>query len=400
MNSTDRTATCTCCKATSDLHIFQQANLPVVCNELRDTREQALSVTLGDIDLIYCENCGSISNAAFDPERIEYDALYENALHFSEKFQAFAASLADRLVADYDLKGKCVAEIGCGDGYFLRLLRRRGAGMAVGYDPSMSDGRLASLPKDDGVTICPEYFGDQNIPDNVNALICRHVLEHIPSPVEFLTDIRAKIEGHDCVVYFEVPNAGWMLESHSLWDVIYEHVTYWTPEALETAFRKAGFVPLNISTDFNDQYLMIEARPANVASTPTPTGRSPDLKKWQSSSQNFGAVTRQLLNGWQERLSGMQKEERSAVLWGGGSKGVTFLNAVEAARQSVRAVVDVNERKQGKFVPGTAHPIVAPTELRALAPDLVIVANKIYLEEIRSEISSMGLEPEFDILTG
>lgn len=370
----------------------------MVCNELLDTREHALGVTLGDVDLVYCDTCGSISNAAFDPRRIDYDARYENALHFSGTFQAFASSLAGRLIAEYDLKGKSVAEIGCGDGFFLRLLRRGGAGACIGYDPSMSGGRLAELPDCEGVTIFPESFGHQDLPADVSALVCRHVLEHIASPVDFLGAIRDRIKHDDCVVYFEVPNAGWMLESHSLWDIIYEHVTYWTPAALDTAFRKAGFTPVKISTGFDNQYLMIEARPTKI-SPPVAAGR-PEPDDWQTASRTFGAASRRILHRWHERLSAMQADGRSAVLWGGGSKGVTFLNAVEAARHTVRAVVDVNQRKQGKFVPGTAHPIVAPSELPALAPDLVIVANEIYLDEIRQQIAAMGLEPDFDVLSG
>ena len=62
-----------------------------------------------------------------------------------------------------------------------------------------------------------------------------------------LSDIRRAIGDRDVPVYFEVPNAGWMLEAVSMWDVIYEHVGYWSGPALSALFPadrvRAAFRP-------------------------------------------------------------------------------------------------------------------------------------------------------------
>jgi len=70
-----------------------------------------------------------------------------------------------------------------------------------------------------------------------------------------------------------------------------------------------------------------------------------------------------------------------------------FLNTVAGGSQ-VAQVVDVNPRKQGLFSPGTGHRVEAPEVLAEDPPDVVIVMNEGYLEEIRATCHELGFDPE------
>ena len=72
---------------------------------------------------------------------------------------------------------------------------------------------------------------------------------------------------------------------------------------------------------------------------------------------------------------------------------MAFLNQLEVA-SVISFVVDVNPYRQGTYLAGTGHEIVAPEELRALKPDTVIIMNSIYELEIREMLSEVGLAPE------
>jgi len=87
------------------------------------------------------------------------------------------------------------------------------------------------------------------------------------------------------------------------------------------------------------------------------------------------------------------QEGRGVVLWGGGSKAVSFLTTL-GLDSEVEAAVDINPFKQGKFVPGSGHPIIAPEDLPGLDPGLVIVMNPIYVEEVSLQLASLGLSPQ------
>ena len=81
------------------------------------------------------------------------------------------------------------------------------------------------------------------------------------------------------------------------------------------------------------------------------------------------------------------------VIWGAGSKGVTFLNLVRAD-DAVEYAVDVNPYKQDKFVAGTGQEIGAPAFLRQYRPDYVILMNDVYKAEIGQTLKSLGIRPE------
>jgi hypothetical protein len=48
---------------------------------------------------------------------------------------------------------------------------------------------------------------------------------------------------------------------------------------------------------------------------------------------------------------------------------------------------------------GTGQEIISPDYLREIKPDVVIVMNPIYNEEIKNELKKMNLRPEIIALT-
>jgi hypothetical protein len=82
------------------------------------------------------------------------------------------------------------------------------------------------------------------------------------------------------------------------------------------------------------------------------------------------------------------------VLWGGGSKGVAFLTTLGLSLDDVAYAVDINPNKTGTYMAGTGQEIVAPDFLKSYRPDVVIIMNPVYLQEITQNLAGMGLTPE------
>ena len=76
-------------------------------------------------------------------------------------------------------------------------------------------------------------------------------------------------------------------------------------------------------------------------------------------------------------------------MWGAGAKAATFLNLLRPI--AVDYVVDVNPRKQGKYVVGTGQQIVPPEFLLEYRPDEIICMNPNYLDEIAFRVGTLGL---------
>ncbi|MFZ7094171.1 class I SAM-dependent methyltransferase [Primorskyibacter sp. 2E233] len=383
---------CPVCNAPKPERIFHLGNVPVICNQLWPDADAARAAPLGDVDLVACRQCAFIWNHDFDPARMQYAPGYENALHFSPSFQTFSEELAQGLVDRFDLKGRHVFEIGCGDGHMLDLMSQNGAATATGFDPSMA-GKETPYTSRGGVEIVPEYFRSDQLDRPFDAILCRHVLEHLDTPLELMHDIRRAIGTRDVPIYFEVPNAEWMLDAVSMWDAIYEHVGYWTTPAITTLFRRSGFELLSVKAGYGGQFLMVEARPCD----PVPDFIDDGTQKILAAAQAFGMASKAELDRWCKRLSEM---DGRAVIWGAGSKGITFANALGAAGAHLSALVDLNTRKQGLIAPGVALPVVAPEALTEIAPDLILISNALYQAEIIAEVGKMGLNPEFAVVAG
>jgi hypothetical protein len=107
----------------------------------------------------------------------------------------------------------------------------------------------------------------------------------------------------------------------------------------------------------------------------------------------FAAKRRQ----WAERMDQYAREGRRVVLWGAGSKAAAFLATLDA-QGVVSHGVDINPYRQGHFLPGSGLPIIAPAFLADYRPDVVIVMNPVYREEIARDLTAMGLAPDLPML--
>ena len=71
---------------------------------------------------------------------------------------------------------------------------------------------------------------------------------------------------------------------------------------------------------------------------------------------------------------------------------MSFLTTLGVGK-AVTCVTDLNPYRHNHFMPHTGHRIVAPEELKNLDPDIVVVMNAIYEDEIRRDLFAMGLSP-------
>jgi hypothetical protein len=384
------------CPESEIIPLIEMKRVPVHCNVLWPTREAALAAPRGDIRLAYLADCGHTYNLDFDPSLMEYTQEYENSLHFSPRFQEYATALADGLVEKYDLRDKDIVEIGAGKGDFLIMLCAMRGNRGWGYDPSYvpEDGYTAP-----NVTFIEDFYTEKYVEQRADLIVCRHVLEHIEDPDAFIAQVRRAVGDQQSVVFFEVPNSLWTLREGGIWDIIYEHCSYFSPLSLAYLFRQHGFQVLAVNEVFGGQFLTIEAAPEtsvetgfllrNSVSKPDPA----ELAALTADARAFAENYRAKREEWRARLDALAAEGKRGVVWGAGSKGVTFLNAMEAGDEIV-AVVDINPRKQGKFVAGTGQPIVPPAQLVDLRPDFVIVMNANYREEIGWMLEEVGAEAE------
>ncbi|NEO35482.1 MAG: class I SAM-dependent methyltransferase [Moorea sp. SIOASIH] len=379
--------------ASADLDVFfEMLAVPVYCNLLWRSRQTAQNCPKGDIKLGFCPSCGFISNLAFDSTKLGYSQDYENSLHYSARFQDYAQSLAAGLVKRHNLYNKNIIEIGCGKGDFLISLCELGNNRGVGFDPSYVP-RSEHQQLQTQVKFVQDFYSQVYQEYQADLICCRHTLEHISNPADLLKPLRQAIGSRlNTVVFFEVPNALDTFRNLAVWDIIYEHCCYFAPSSLGQAFANAGFQVSEIKEAFGGQFLCLEAKPVH-GEIPNTYGKPDEIEVLTQDIASFTARFQEKLESWQHKLTTIAQTGKKAVAWGAGSKGVTFLNLLKC-QDVIDYIVDLNPRKQGKYVAGTGQEIVPPEFLQDYQPDLVIVMNPIYEEEIRQLCKNLGLTPE------
>jgi SAM-dependent methyltransferase len=374
------------------LEVFHDHDeIPVHSCRLVATVDEARAFPRGRLSLGFCRSCGFITNVAYDGSLQDYSVAYEETQGFSSRFQAFAHELAVRWVDQFDLRGKKIVEIGCGKGEFLAALCEIGGNSGVGIDPSYVPNRLPDA-QERRLTFLQDLYSEEHLDLPADAIVCRHTLEHIQPVLEFMNLVRGAAEQNPgAVVLFELPDVGRVLREVAFWDIYYEHCSYFSCGSLGRLFRRAGFDVLGVGLEYDEQYIVLEARLGD-------TTRAAVSPLEESVAELAGEVGRfrgrfdGTLTHWRGLLADSAAAGERAVIWGAGSKGVSFLTTL-GIDSEIEYAVDINPHKHGKFMPATGQEIVPPLFLEHYRPDLVIAMNSIYLDEIGAQLAAMNLAP-------
>jgi SAM-dependent methyltransferase len=384
---------CNACGSGDVRTFYRVEDVPAHSCLMLASREEALAFPRADIELGFCRACGFIGNVRFDPGLNRYSAAYEETQAYSPRFLRFLDEVWEEQIGRFGLgPGMTALEIGCGKGEFLVGLCERSGCSGVGVDPSYRPERTRSSAAD-RMTFIRDLYGPSYAYLQADYVCCRHTLEHIAPVRDFVRLVRETIgERRHVNVFFELPDMERVLEQGAFWDVYYEHCTYFTRGSLARLFRSAGFDVHRLYKAYDDQYLMLEAQPAAG-----PTGallpQEDDLATVASLVARFERQVGERLRSLGEALAEHRARGHRLAIWGSGSKCVSLISSLRLGPELI-AVVDINPHKHGKFLAGSGLEIIAPDALRALRPEVVLVMNSIYGEEIRQDLAGRSLHPE------
>ncbi len=359
-------------------------NMPVHQNFICYDKKSAVELTRGNLIMTTCKNCGFVFNKASDKSLLSYGENYDNTQTHSPFFQKYISELISHLLGDKAVENCNIVEIGCGKGFFIRRLVAEGSGnTGIGFDPSY----LGPLEDLNGkLRFKKQLYGPDYMDIEPDVVICRHVIEHIPDPLNMTTAIHSALsKSPKAQIFFETPCVEWILKNNVLWDFFYEHCSLFTKSSLKTVFELSGFEVKNVHHTFGGQYLWLEATPSKKFDTVFYNpGNVVNL------AESFGKKEKELKEFWIEKLDALKKDGKVAV-WGAGAKGVTLLNLADPQAERIDYVIDMNPRKQGKYAPGTGHEIISIKQIKSKGIKSIIVMNPNYVEENKAIIKNLNL---------
>ena len=360
--------------------------VPVLMNRVYRNQEDARRAPMASVQLFRCAKCGFTGNKNFRSDLIAYDGDYENDQTTSPVFARHVEARAKEIVeAAEPLR---FLEVGCGQGNFLALVARMAGPhleSAEGFDPAWRglDGEGPA-----GSRIHKRYFDRASaakLRSPPNVVATRHTIEHVPQPYEFLSAIRGALGPKaETEIFVETPCVDWIFSNGAMQDFFYEHCSIFTARALSLALTRAGFHSPVVEHVFEGQYLWARASTLPGAARST----TPEPMALVDASAPRDAF----VEHWRDRVTASAAKGGTA-LWGAGAKGVNFALMLSQTK-AIDHVVDINLAKQGRFLGGSALPVLSPEDSvgRKIATYFVMNAN--YLDEIAARLKELGSAAE------
>jgi SAM-dependent methyltransferase len=368
---------CPVCESKNNELILQRLNTPVNQCSILSERLEANAMSRGDLTIQRCQSCGFVFNSSFDKRLVKYDETYNN-INLSSYYDSYILSIVQKLSRSIPLNG-VVVEVGCGQGLFLqKLCEYRNDIICIGYDPSFKGEELQYHGR---LKFEKTFLEDSLLPKKIDVVVCRHVIEHISNPREFLSILHNTLSDQglqNVKIIFETPCNEWIINNRVYWDFFYEHCSIFSAHSIWLAFQLVGFQPQAIDWVFEGQYLWIESffSKNRDANSDTQSHRLPFMQSFDM--EQFVNDEKEWCKIWMQRIESLPQE---IGVIGAGAKGVTFVNLFDPYNQKIVAVVDVSPQKKGKFIPGSGHEIIGYEDIVGKSIKSLLLLNPNYYNE-------------------
>jgi len=376
---------CPICKCRESHDVLRASGQPILLNQMRATRAEASAVARDELGFRSCDACGFVWNAAFDPSAITYGSGYVNDQSHSPRFREHIRGVQAALAEACRNTSGAILEIGCGQGDFLRELCERTGRDGIGFDPACV--RSSS----DRLQLHREVFDDhtvKQVTQPIALVVCRHVLEHLPQPQRILQSLQMIVRANPrAMIYLEVPLFDWIAEHATFFDLFYEHCSLFGETSMQRMVNDSGLRTHSMQPTFDGQYLAVIAG----------SGFAPVREKRMRENRPIDMADRlqRERTHWSNEIDSL-RADHTVLLWGAGAKGVSVLNHLGLRDDAIRAVIDINPAKQGRFVPVTGQRIIGPNELHDFTshdrPLAIIAMNPNYEPEIRRTLRDLRID--------
>lgn len=371
---------CIACGYSITKPYFHQEDHPLSVMYLPKSRAEAEELKRFPMTFDTCLRCGHIFNSRFDYEAIPYETNSNLMYNKGVGWRVYIRELLRHMDRYYGWQGKTCIEIGCGDGGFIEEMQNTYGAHCIGFEPGIEQSR--ALEK--GLIVYKDYFIPERdlIKYKPDMLVCRHVIEHLDRPLDFVTEI-----AYWCVRYHltplflvEVPRIDKAVVQGRINDYLYEHVSNFTDRSFRQMFEQAGYDVLEQRIAYGDEVIVGLVRPKML----------PDLGMHTEIAERASSELPALAQTIHDSLLELAGKGTLA-LWGGTGKSSSFMNAFKLDADRFPVVIDSDTNKCGFFVPGTGQEIQPPDVLLEKPVDYIIITTQWRAKDIYNEITGRGI---------
>ena len=336
-------------------------NMPASAQHMPDAQgvKEDRGLTL---DLCQCMGCGLVQ---FDCEPVDYYRDVIRAGGFSKTMVELRRYQYKHLIDSYHLEGKKFIEVGCGQGEFLKVLSEFPVEVhGIEHDPHLVElARAQGLDVTEGFTETEDTRFAGGLYD---VFLSFNFLEHQPDPSTMLQAIYRNLED-DAMGLITVPSFEYIMDHNSYYELIRDHLAYYTFETLTPLLERNGF----------------QVEECEVINRDTLSGIV--RKRPQMDTENLLECYVNLKREMETYMKYLDAWDKKVAIWGASHQGFT-LAATTKLGEKARYIIDSAPFKQGKFAPASHLPIVGPDHFHEHPVDAIIITAPGYTDEIAASI--------------
>lgn len=341
-----------------------------------------------------CDQCWLVQTEDYAQADELFSSEYAYFSSTSTGWLAHAASYAEKMTRQLQLtKDSLVIEVASNDGYLLKNFLAAGI-PCLGIEPTAS---TAAAAEKLGIPVMREFFGEQLGKQiaakgkQADLIAGNNVYAHVPDINDFTRGLKAALKPNGTIT-LEFPHLMRLIE-HTQFDTVYhEHFSYLSLYTVERVFKAAGLrvwdmeeLPthggsLRIYGCHADETLVTTPAVSAMLAEEARRGLQ-TLATYQHFQANADRVKDDLL----AFLIEQKRAGKKVAAYGAAAKGNTLLNYAGVKPDLLPFVCDAAAAKQGKFMPGSHIPILAPTVLVERRPDYLVILPWNIAAEVKQQ---------------
>jgi SAM-dependent methyltransferase len=274
-----------------------------------------------------------------------------------------------------------VIEVASNDGYLLKNFLAAGI-PCLGIEPTASTAAAAEYLH---IPVLREFFSEalgKKLALNgkqADLIIGNNVYAHVPNINDFTLGLKSVLKPGGTIT-LEFPHLMQMID-HNQFDTVYhEHFSYLSLHTVKRIFETAGLRLWDVEqlSTHGGSLRVFGCHAADTRQT-TPRVQALHGKELRRGLQcmdiykSFQAQANRVKDDLLDFLIEQKRAGKKVAAYGAAAKGNTLLNYAGIKSDLLPAVCDAATAKQGKYMPGSHIPIVAPHQLKNRKLDYLLI---------------------------
>lgn len=355
------------------------------------------------LKLFVCEECWLVQTQ--NHESCEAQLFNDDYAYFSsvssgwlEHAAEYVEMISERLNLSQE---SMVVEVASNDGYLLKNFLTKDV-PCLGIEPARGTAEAARAL---GIPVLGEFFGkrlaDRLVSSSQQAdlIIGNNVYAHVPNIHDFTAGLKSLLKPGGTIT-LEFPHLLNLLLLNQFDTVYHEHYSYLSLQVVESIFAVNGLRVFDVE-EISTHGGSLRIYGCHQHDVRPRTSRVDEIlaEEYEAGMQDpdiylsFQPKANKIKNDLLAFLIRAKEEGKKVVAYGAAAKGNTLLNYAGIRTDLISYLYDAAPSKQGKYMPGSHIPILAPSDLKIYKPDYVLILPWNIADEIieqQSEIEDWG----------